>query len=400
MADLATRHDVIVPEHPGFGASDTPDWLDNIPDLANFYLDVLDQLDLQNVDLVGFSIGGWIAAELAVRNTAAARVAHAGRRRRHPCQRRRAGRHVPAQRRAAHPRHVPRSQARRRDAAARLAPGARGHPPQEPHHHRQADLAAARLRSASAQMAASDRRADAAHLGRQRPAVSQGLRLRLSAADPRLEGRRSSRIAGICRRSSSGRLSSAHWKASSSIGRPRHEILQLPPDAVPARRPRRDREERLGLGHLFQPRLRSEEGRRALSRISRPDGAGRPARLRRRLPQRASPDRLRHDADARRAGRRAGALGQARQDRDPRPRAAAAQQPAGDRRRIRDARQPDARPLHRRLRARHRRRISRHGHQPGAVAGALRRGARPDHPRLDRARAVRSTSASTTTSTT
>jgi len=69
MADLATRHDVIVPEHPGFGTSDTPDWLDNIPDLANFYLDVLDQLDLQNVDLVGLSIGGWIAAELAVRNT-------------------------------------------------------------------------------------------------------------------------------------------------------------------------------------------------------------------------------------------------------------------------------------------------------------------------------------------
>jgi pimeloyl-ACP methyl ester carboxylesterase len=69
MADLATRHDVIVPEHPGFGASDTPDWLDTIPDLANFYLDFLDQLDLQNVDLVGLSIGGWIAAELAARNS-------------------------------------------------------------------------------------------------------------------------------------------------------------------------------------------------------------------------------------------------------------------------------------------------------------------------------------------
>ena len=69
MADLAARHDVIVPEHPGFGQSDTPDWLDTISDLANFYLDFLDQLDLQNVDLVGLSIGGWIAAELAVRNT-------------------------------------------------------------------------------------------------------------------------------------------------------------------------------------------------------------------------------------------------------------------------------------------------------------------------------------------
>ena len=86
MADLAARHDVIVPEHPGFGASDTPDWLDTIPDLANFYLDFLDQLDLNDVDLVGFSLGGWIAAELAARNTRASRLADAGRRRRHPCQ--------------------------------------------------------------------------------------------------------------------------------------------------------------------------------------------------------------------------------------------------------------------------------------------------------------------------
>lgn len=69
MADLAARHDAIVPEHPGYGASDTPAWLDTVADLANFYLDFLDQLDLTDVDLVGFSIGGWIAAELAVRNT-------------------------------------------------------------------------------------------------------------------------------------------------------------------------------------------------------------------------------------------------------------------------------------------------------------------------------------------
>src|SRR5258708_35353481 len=69
MADLAARHDVIVPEHPGFGASDTPDWLDTIPDLANFYLDLLDQLDVNHVDVVGHSLGGWIAAEMAVRNT-------------------------------------------------------------------------------------------------------------------------------------------------------------------------------------------------------------------------------------------------------------------------------------------------------------------------------------------
>lgn len=69
VADLAARHDVIVPEHPGFGVSDTPDWLDTVADLANFYLDLLDQLDLNGIDLVGLSLGGWIAAELAVRNT-------------------------------------------------------------------------------------------------------------------------------------------------------------------------------------------------------------------------------------------------------------------------------------------------------------------------------------------
>src|ERR1041384_5183391 len=69
LADLAARHDVLAPEHPGFGASDTPDWLDSIQDLARFYLDLLDQLDLKHVDLVGHSLGGWSAAELAVRNT-------------------------------------------------------------------------------------------------------------------------------------------------------------------------------------------------------------------------------------------------------------------------------------------------------------------------------------------
>jgi len=37
MRSLADTYDVIVPEHPGFGTSDTPDWLDNIHDLAYFF---------------------------------------------------------------------------------------------------------------------------------------------------------------------------------------------------------------------------------------------------------------------------------------------------------------------------------------------------------------------------
>jgi pimeloyl-ACP methyl ester carboxylesterase len=69
MTELAKRFDVIAPEHPGFGASDTPQWLDTVSDLANFYLDFLDQLDLRGVHLVGSSLGGWIAVDLAVRNT-------------------------------------------------------------------------------------------------------------------------------------------------------------------------------------------------------------------------------------------------------------------------------------------------------------------------------------------
>jgi len=66
---LARRFDVIAPEHPGFGASDDPAWLDQPGDLAYFYLDLMAQLGLKNVHLVGTSLGGWIAAELAVRNT-------------------------------------------------------------------------------------------------------------------------------------------------------------------------------------------------------------------------------------------------------------------------------------------------------------------------------------------
>ncbi|HTC18571.1 MAG TPA: alpha/beta fold hydrolase, partial [Stellaceae bacterium] len=68
MEALAGRFEVIVPEHPGFGMSETPDWLDNIADLAFFYLDFMAALGLERVNLVGTSLGGWIAAELAVRN--------------------------------------------------------------------------------------------------------------------------------------------------------------------------------------------------------------------------------------------------------------------------------------------------------------------------------------------
>lgn len=74
MARLAERYDVIVPDHPGFGRSETPAWLDNIHDLAYFYLDFVRALGLRDVHLVGNSLGGWIACEVAVRSTASLRT--------------------------------------------------------------------------------------------------------------------------------------------------------------------------------------------------------------------------------------------------------------------------------------------------------------------------------------
>jgi pimeloyl-ACP methyl ester carboxylesterase len=68
MEKLAQRYDVFVPEHPGFGASDEPGWLENMHDLAYFYLDVLESLGLRGVHLVGSSLGGWLALEMAVRD--------------------------------------------------------------------------------------------------------------------------------------------------------------------------------------------------------------------------------------------------------------------------------------------------------------------------------------------
>jgi len=68
MEKLAQRFDVLVPEHPGFGASDEPGWLENMHDLAYFYLDVLESLELRGLHLVGSSLGGWLALEMAVRD--------------------------------------------------------------------------------------------------------------------------------------------------------------------------------------------------------------------------------------------------------------------------------------------------------------------------------------------
>jgi pimeloyl-ACP methyl ester carboxylesterase len=68
MQALAQQFEVFIPQAPGFGGTEAPPWLETIGDLANFYLEFLEMFDLRNVHLVGLSLGGWTAAELAVRN--------------------------------------------------------------------------------------------------------------------------------------------------------------------------------------------------------------------------------------------------------------------------------------------------------------------------------------------
>jgi pimeloyl-ACP methyl ester carboxylesterase len=57
---------VLTPTHPGFGGTPRPESLRSVADLAALYAALLEQLDLRDVIIVGNSIGGWIAAELAL----------------------------------------------------------------------------------------------------------------------------------------------------------------------------------------------------------------------------------------------------------------------------------------------------------------------------------------------
>jgi pimeloyl-ACP methyl ester carboxylesterase len=64
---LAAEVRVLAPAHPGCNASEENDEIDSIEDVVFHYLEVLDAIGIDDFHLVGASIGGWIAAEIAIR---------------------------------------------------------------------------------------------------------------------------------------------------------------------------------------------------------------------------------------------------------------------------------------------------------------------------------------------
>ncbi|HYM71826.1 MAG TPA: alpha/beta hydrolase [Stellaceae bacterium] len=65
--DLLAEHgNIVAPSHPGFGKSSDPGDFDTMYDLVQLYLSLLDAIPADKVAMIGFSFGGWIAAEVAV----------------------------------------------------------------------------------------------------------------------------------------------------------------------------------------------------------------------------------------------------------------------------------------------------------------------------------------------
>ena len=62
---LSQSHSLYIPSHPGYGESPALDWIMNMRDIAGWYLHALDDMNLGPVNVLGLSLGGWLAAEMA-----------------------------------------------------------------------------------------------------------------------------------------------------------------------------------------------------------------------------------------------------------------------------------------------------------------------------------------------
>ncbi len=68
LDDLAKTYEVLLPSPPGFGESERPDWITSPDDIAYIYLDLVEKLGIKKAPVLGFSLGGWIAAEMATKD--------------------------------------------------------------------------------------------------------------------------------------------------------------------------------------------------------------------------------------------------------------------------------------------------------------------------------------------
>lgn len=68
IEDLSSRFEVYLPRMPGFGKSTLPDSIRNIDDISYLWLDLIEHFNLKNVTVLGFSVGAWLALEIATKN--------------------------------------------------------------------------------------------------------------------------------------------------------------------------------------------------------------------------------------------------------------------------------------------------------------------------------------------
>lgn len=62
---LAQHYTVYAPSHPGYDGTSRPAWVETMADVAHFYRQFIEALHLAPVHVMGFSMGGWLAAEIA-----------------------------------------------------------------------------------------------------------------------------------------------------------------------------------------------------------------------------------------------------------------------------------------------------------------------------------------------
>lgn len=67
-SELAKKRTLWLPLHPGFGKTPQADWVMDVHDLSIFYARFIREQKLTPAEVIGFSLGGWIAAEMAINN--------------------------------------------------------------------------------------------------------------------------------------------------------------------------------------------------------------------------------------------------------------------------------------------------------------------------------------------